>query len=81
MTRKHLSSAEWFDIDKVEAEEAKLQRPYPILAPQTPDLMTDRAFSDPGHNHGPSIKNPRVYEALRRRGYSKSKAAAISNSK
>lgn len=30
-------------------------------------------------DHGPSIKNPRVYEALRRKGYSKSKAAAISN--
>lgn len=30
-------------------------------------------------SHGPSIKNPKVYEALRRKGYSKSKAAAISN--
>lgn len=26
-----------------------------------------------------SIKSPKVYEALRRKGYSKSKAAAISN--
>lgn len=33
----------------------------------------------PGSQHGPSIKNPRVYEALRRRGYSKARAAAISN--
>lgn len=33
----------------------------------------------PGHDHGPSIKRPRVYEALRRRGYDKSRAAAISN--
>jgi hypothetical protein len=33
----------------------------------------------PGHNHGKSIKNPRVYEALKRQGYSKSKSAAISN--
>lgn len=34
----------------------------------------------PGSNHGPSIKNPRVYEALRkRRGMSKRRAAAISN--
>lgn len=33
----------------------------------------------PGHSHGNSIKNPRVYEALKRKGYSKSKAAAISN--
>lgn len=29
--------------------------------------------------HGPSIKNPRVYEALRDDGMSKSQAAAISN--
>ena len=33
----------------------------------------------PGHNHGPSIKRPKVYEALRRQGYSKAKSAAISN--
>ena len=33
----------------------------------------------PGHNHGKSIKNARVYEALKRQGYSKSKSAAISN--
>jgi hypothetical protein len=28
-----------------------------------------------------SIKRPKVYEALRRKGYSKTKAAKISNSK
>jgi hypothetical protein len=33
----------------------------------------------PGHNHGKSIKNPRVYEALKRKGYSKTLAAKISN--
>lgn len=33
----------------------------------------------PKGRHGPSIKRPRVYEALRARGYSKRKAAAISN--
>jgi len=33
----------------------------------------------PGHSHGKSIKNPRVYEALKRKGYSKTKAARISN--
>lgn len=33
----------------------------------------------PGSNHGKSIKRPSAYEALRRKGYSKSKAAAISN--
>ena len=33
----------------------------------------------PGKSPGPSIKNPKVYEALRRKGYSKEKAARISN--
>jgi hypothetical protein len=30
-------------------------------------------------SHGPSIKRPKIYEALRSKGMSKSKAAAISN--
>lgn len=30
-------------------------------------------------SHGPSIKNPAVYEALRREGASKTKSAKISN--
>lgn len=30
-------------------------------------------------DHGPSIKRDDVYEALRRKGYSKTKAARISN--
>ena len=30
-------------------------------------------------SHGPSIKNPAVYEALKREGASKTKAAKISN--
>lgn len=30
-------------------------------------------------DHGNSIKKPRMYEALRRKGYSKAKAARISN--
>lgn len=34
----------------------------------------------PGGNHGPSIKKPKVYDALRREGMSKTKAARISNS-
>jgi hypothetical protein len=33
----------------------------------------------PGHQHGASIKNPRVYEALKREGMSKTRAAKISN--
>jgi len=33
-----------------------------------------------GKKPGPSVKNPATYEALKREGYSKSSAAAISNS-
>ena len=33
----------------------------------------------PRGNHGPSIKNPACYEALKRKGHSKSSAAAICN--
>lgn len=33
----------------------------------------------PGSQHGPSIKNPRVYDALCRKGMSKERAARISN--
>jgi hypothetical protein len=35
----------------------------------------------PGHDHGPSIKNPRIYDALRKAGYPKDRAAKISNAK
>jgi len=33
----------------------------------------------PGRDHGPSIKDPEQYEALRRQGESKEKAARIAN--
>ena len=33
----------------------------------------------PGSRHGPSVKDPEQYEALRREGASKEKAARISN--
>lgn len=33
----------------------------------------------PGHRHGPSVKDPEQYEALRDEGMSKEKAARISN--
>jgi hypothetical protein len=33
----------------------------------------------PGHDHGPSIKDPERYEALRDEGASKEKAARIAN--
>jgi len=33
----------------------------------------------PGKKHGPSVKKPKTYEALRDKGLSKSRAARISN--
>lgn len=33
----------------------------------------------PGKSPGPSIKRPKVYEALKKEGYSKTSAAKISN--
>jgi hypothetical protein len=33
----------------------------------------------PGRKHGPSVKDPEQYEALRRQGASKEKAARIAN--
>ena len=33
----------------------------------------------PGKKHGPSIKKPKTYEALKDKGMSKSRAARISN--
>jgi hypothetical protein len=33
----------------------------------------------PGKKHGPSIKKPSTYEALKKKGMSKSRAARISN--
>jgi hypothetical protein len=36
-------------------------------------------WSMPGKKHGPSIKKPKTYEALKKKGMSKSRAARISN--
>jgi hypothetical protein len=33
----------------------------------------------PGKKHGPSVKKPKVYEALKKKGMSKARAARISN--
>jgi len=42
----------------------------------------DKRFNDPGGaSPGPSIKCPDIYEALKRKGYSKEKAARVSNAK
>jgi len=36
-------------------------------------------FGVPGKKHGPAIKKPKTYEALKKKGMSKSRAARISN--
>jgi len=36
-------------------------------------------FNVPGKKHGPAVKKPKTYEALRDKGMSKSRAARISN--
>jgi len=41
-------------------------------------LLSDNGFM-PGKKHGPSVKKPKTYEALRDKGMSKSRAARISN--
>jgi len=33
----------------------------------------------PGKKHGPSVKRPKTYEALKKKGMSKARAARISN--
>lgn len=44
------------------------------------NMAAKNAKHHSAHDHGSSIKRPAVYEALRREGMDKSKAAAISNS-
>jgi Rho termination factor, N-terminal domain len=43
------------------------------------DLRATKEADLPGRKHGPSIKDPEQYEALRRQGASKERAARISN--
>jgi len=45
------------------------------FAPQ----IRDGGWSVPGKKHGPAIKKPKTYEALKKKGMSKSRAARISN--
>lgn len=67
MSRKHLDTPTCEQADREAA--ATAQRIAP-LGRSTPQQFADQ---------GPSILNPAVYEALRRKGYSKEKAARISN--
>lgn len=42
-------------------------------------MVATEEVAMPGKGPGPSIKRPRTYEALKRKGYSKTKSAKISN--
>jgi hypothetical protein len=58
------------------------QAPKKVKAPAKKDYKTVIGWHTTGKPvtyHGPSIKNARVYEKLRSKGYDKSKSAAISN--
>lgn len=83
--RRRMDSATLIARDKAEAEANKRNRALPVLVrgAMVPTLFADtkEKFSDPGSEHGPSIKCPSIYEALKRKGYSKEKAAKISNAK
>lgn len=83
--QRDMDSATLIAKDKAEAEANKANKAMPVLARgEMPVTITDakkKFFEDPGSDHGPSIKCPDIYEALRRKGYDKEKAARISNSK
>jgi hypothetical protein len=42
--------------------------------------FTDQESSEMARDHGPSIKDDKQYEGLRKRGMSKQRAASIANS-
>lgn len=88
--RQQMDSATLIARDALEAAQQgssfkpALARTQFDSAPQFNDGVTTarrREFIDPGHEHGASIKCPSIYEALRKKGYSKEKAARISNSR
>jgi hypothetical protein len=80
-----MDSASLFAADKRAAEENRKNRAAPLARPlpratMPVDLNDARiTFNDPGRSPGPSILCPEIYEALRRKGYSKERAAKISN--
>jgi hypothetical protein len=68
--RQEWDSASLIAKDEAEAQANRGREAVPIAQA--------RAFED---QHGPSIKCPNIYEALKRKGYDKEKAARISNSR
>ncbi len=80
--QRDLDSATLIERDRLEAERNKHNKAKPVLARGAMIADAKRVeVTDPGSDHGPSIKCPDIYEALKRKGYSKEKAARISNSK
>lgn len=57
----------------------KLAKLYKGLDVDMPISESKAVTTKPGHNHGRSVKNPLVYEALLKKGMPKRVAAAISN--
>jgi hypothetical protein len=81
MSRYKQDSASLIARDQAEAEANRNNRVRPVLARAAMMKDAKQGFNDPGSQHGPSIKCPNIYEALRKKGYSKEKAARISNSR
>lgn len=82
MARHDMDSATLILADQIEAERNRNHEAKPIPHAGSTKTFGDakREFSDPGSKYN-SILNPAMYEALRKKGYSKEKAAKISNSR
>lgn len=82
MARHDMDSATLIEQDRIEAAKERADGGANIVMRHTDiqfgDSVEDAAFTDPGKKYA-SIKKPKVYEALKKKGYSKGKAARISN--
>lgn len=85
MSRKQQDSASLIEADKRAVVKGHKVGTVPLARTEMPTSFSDaqpKAFNDPGgKTPGPSIKCPDIYEALRKKGMSKEKAARISNSR
>jgi hypothetical protein len=73
MARRDIDSATLIAADERAKAQGKISEAVAVIESK-PVLILDA-------DHGPSIKCPDIYEALIRKGYSKEKAARISNSR
>jgi len=77
MARHDKDSASLIAADDLAAAQNKIGEAVKVIESK-PSIAEEISFAD---QHGPSIKCPDIYEALRRKGYDKEKAARISNSR